>query len=180
MRQYGNRSAWLLLGVCSLCLWAASPFVAQDTTSQPAAAPLGEFWEAIYLQGTHVGHAHGLYRPGRGEVIQSSEELHLSLTRFNQLMKLDFSFSMVETAEGKIRQFTIKQSMGRDDPLMRSGIVDAGKSQVKITKTQGDVAPVVKTEPWNDEALGLYAMERLYAKKDLKPGLEFEDRKSVV
>ncbi|MFT3882756.1 MAG: transglutaminase domain-containing protein [Gemmatales bacterium] len=176
MRQQGLRTIWLLLGL--FCI-ATSTGQAQTTATQEqvpppqaAAAPLAEFWEAIYLQGSHVGHSHGVYRPLRGNLIQSNEELHLSLTRFNQQMKMDFSFGMVENPAGKIQQFIIKQSMGRDDELVRVGVVD--KTTVKITKTQGNQPAVIKTEPWNDEALGLYAMEQLYGKKELKPGLEFD------
>lgn len=146
---------------------------AQEKVPAPQAAPpLAEYWEAIYLQGAHVGHSHGVYRPFRSEQIISTEELTLSLNRFNQLLRMQFSFTMVETKDGKIRQFTIKQSMGRDDELVRSGIVE--KNEVRITKTQGDQAPVTKVEPWNDSALGLYAMEQLYKSRELKPGLEFD------
>lgn len=171
MRQQGIRSAWLLLG---LLVVGTGTILAQGTQEKvPApAAPLGEFWEAVYLQGTHVGHTHGVYKPMRGDLIQSNEELHLSLTRFNQQLKLDFSFSMVENKAGKIKQFTIRQSMGRDDELIRGGVVEDG--QVKITKAQGNQPVVTKNEPWNDDALGLYAMEQIYASKELKPGLEFD------
>lgn len=177
MQQQGFRIIWLLVGL----LWIGTQScLAQGTATQEKAplpqpsiaAPLAEYWEAIYLQGTHVGYSHGVYRPLRGNLIQSNEELHLSLTRFNQQMKMDFSFGMVETPAGKIQQFTIRQSMGRDDELVRAGVVD--KNTVKITKSQGKQPAVIKNEPWNDEALGLYAMEQLYSKKELKPGLEFD------
>ncbi len=176
MRQQGFRTIWLLLGL----FWiATSTGQAQSTATQeqvppPQAAlpPLSEYWDAIYLQGTHVGYSHGVYRPLRGNLIQSNEEFHLALTRFNQLMKMDFSFGMVENPAGKIQQFHIRQSMGRDDELVRVGVVD--QATVKIAKTQGNQPVVTKNEPWNDEALGLYAMEQLYRKRELKPGLEFD------
>lgn len=178
MRHHGLRSAWLMLAWFCISSWIASAANGQGTGTQEkapvtqATTTLAEFWEAIYLQGSHVGYAHGLYRPTRSNQIQSSEELHLSLSRFNQQMKLDFSFNMLETTEGKIRQFTIKQSMGRDDQMVRSGVVE--NKQVKITKSQGDQPAVTKTEPWSDEALGLYAMEKLYANREMKPGQEFD------
>ena len=176
MRQQGFRFTWLLLGLLGISTGInsaqTSGTLEKAPTPQATTAPLSEFWEAIYLQGTHVGHSHGLYRPMRNDLIQSSEELHLSLTRFGQQMKMDFSFGMVETPSGKNQQFTIRQSMGREDELIRAGIVE--KSQVKITKTQGNQPVVTKTESWNDAALGLYAMEQLYNKRELKPGLEFD------
>lgn len=172
MRDEGKRAAWLALGVVSLLIWISSS-VAQEKAPSPQNVPaLSEYWEAVYLQGAHVGYSHGQYKPVRGKLIQSQELLHLSLTRFNQQLKLDFSFNMVEDADGKIKQFTIRQSMGRDEELIRSGTVEQG--QVKITKTQGNGQPVTKNEPWNDEALGLYAMEQIYTKRELKPGLEFD------
>lgn len=176
MRQHGFRFTWLLLGLLGIGISIASAQTSGTLEKSPApqatTAPLSEFWEAIYLQGSHVGHSHGLYRPLRGNLIQSSEELHLALTRFGQQMKMDFSFGMVETPAGKIQQFTIRQSMGREDELIRAGIVD--KNMVKITKTQGNQPEVIKNESWNEAALGLYAMEQLYSKRELKPGLEFD------
>ena len=170
-RTHGSRAAWLMPGLC-LVFCTIATLAQEKAPPSQTTAPAAEFWEAIYLEGSHVGHSHGVYRVVREDLIHSTEELHLSLRRFNQLMKLDFSFNMHETAEGRIRQFSIRQSMGRDDELVRSGVVD--KNQVKITKTQANQQPVVKTEPWNDEALGLYAMERLYVNKQLKAGLEFD------
>ncbi len=176
MRQQGFRFTWLLLGLLGIGVSISSAQTSGTLEKAPApqatTAPLSEFWEAIYLQGSHVGHSHGLYRAFRGNLIQSSEELHLALTRFGQQMKMDFSFGMVETPSGKIQQFTIRQSMGREDELIRAGIVE--KNQVKMTKTQGNQPVVTKNESWNDEALGLYAMEQLYSKRELKPGLEFD------
>ena len=149
-----------MMGCLVLCLSNWSKTVAQEKVHAPQAAPpLAEYWEAIYLQGSHVGHAHGLYRTVRPDLIQSNEELTLSLNRFNQLLRMHFSFSMLESKEGKIQKFTIKQSMGRDDELVRTGVVD--QNQVTITKTQGSQPPVTKVDPWNDSALGLYAMEQL-------------------
>jgi hypothetical protein len=159
---------WLIGSIAVLC--CALSLYGQDR--QTPAQPLAEFWEAIYLQDSHVGHAHGLYRSIANNQIQSSEELQLSLSRFNQTMKMHFSFSMVETTAGKIRQFTIRQSMGRDGELVRSGVVS--QEGITITKTQGDQPPVKKQEPWNDEALGLYAMEKLYSTKKLAAGLAFD------
>jgi hypothetical protein len=162
-----------MMGCLLLCLSIWSTTVAQEKVPAPQAAPpLAEYWEAIYLQGSHVGHAHGLYRTVRPDLIQSNEELTLSLNRFNQLLRMHFSFSMLESKEGKIQKFTIKQSMGRDDELVRTGVVD--QNQVTITKTQGSQPPVTKVDPWNDSALGLYAMEQLYRTKELKAGLEFD------
>lgn len=156
--------SWLILLACA--------FVASGQDRLPPGEPLSEFWEAIYLQGAHVGHSHGLYRPMPNDLIQSTEELHLSLTRFNQTMKMHFSFNMIESPSGQIKQFTIRQSMGRDEELIRSGIVS--KEGVTITKNQGSQPPVKKLEPWNDAALGLFAMEKLYTSREMKQGLEFD------
>lgn len=176
MQRQGKWVAWLLLGVmaCWCCPSSLRARMPQEAVPPPKAAaePLHEFWEAIHLQGTHVGYAHGVYRPLPGNLVSSSEELHLSLTRFGQLLKMNFSFSMIETKAGKVQQFTIRQSLGRDEELVRKGIVEKG--QVRITKNQGNQPAVTKTEPWNSEALGLYAMEQIYGSKELKAGLEFD------
>lgn len=169
MKLDGFRLCCLLL----VCCWSQLGFAQGEQVPPPkTVAPLAEFWEAIYLQGSHVGHGHGLYRSVAGDRIQSSEELHLSLTRFNQQLRMNFSFNMVETKDGKIEQFTIKQSMGRDEELVRAGIVEKG--QVRITKTQGGQPAVTKIEPWSDEALGLFAMEQVYTRREMKAGLEFD------
>lgn len=163
-----------LLSLLLLACWSSVQAGQGEQVPPPQpVAPLAEYWEAIYLQGSHVGHGHGLYRTLGQDRIQGLEELHLGLTRFNQLLRMNFSFNMVETKTGKIETFTIRQSMGRDEELIRSGVVEQG--QVRITKSQGNQQQsVVKTEPWNDAAMGLYAMEQIYTKREMKAGLEFD------
>ncbi|HMP18248.1 MAG TPA: hypothetical protein PKD72_14585, partial [Gemmatales bacterium] len=170
-----GKSYLLSLLLCFMFLQAGL-MIAQEQVPPPQAAPqtaaLAEFWEAVYLQGIHVGHAHGLYRPFGKDLIQSQEEFSLNLTRFNQQLRMQFSYTMLEDKAGKIRQFTITQSMGRDGELVRTGKVE--DDTVRITMIMGSQAPVTRQQPWNEQALGLYAMEQLYREKKLQPGLEFD------
>jgi len=88
--------------VCSGCVGGANLFGGQDTTSQAlTTAPLGSSAEAIYLQGSMWAMLMGLSAgPGEGRSEQRGNCIS-RWTRFNPLMKLDFSFSMVETTGGQ-------------------------------------------------------------------------------
>jgi len=163
-RQDGSRS--ILASVLLFLL--SSALSAQETRR-----PLHEFWEAVNLQGSHIGYAHGIFNKTKEGLIQSDEEMHLTLTRFGQSMRMNFRISMLETEKGQVRRFTIRQSLGSDDEILRSGVIDA-EGRVTVTKVLGRQEPKSESYPWNDKAIGLYAQERLFTGKKLKPGLEFD------
>lgn len=172
--QDGRRGYWLVLAACFLLAgWAH----AQNPATTPPAKPLLEFWEAVFLQRDQVGYAHGIFRQPFSELIDGEEEMRLTIHRFGSPMLLQFKMTMQETPQGQVRQFTHRQTMGRDEELVRSGLVERGK--LKMTKEMGDNPPEEKAYPWNDQALGLYAQEQIYCKRELKAGDQFEFRSFV-
>jgi transglutaminase-like putative cysteine protease len=171
-RQDGTGRLYLLTLLLTCC-WTASPVAAQEARPpQPAGQPLHEFWEAVHLQGSHIGYAHGVFHKTKEGMIRGEEEMHLTLTRFGQSMKMDFRISMTESEKGQVRQFSIRQTLGRDEEVIRSGVIQDGR--VKLTTILGRNPPKEESYDWNDKAIGLFAQEKLYAGRGLKPGLVFD------
>jgi hypothetical protein len=170
-RQDGFKHLLLLIA----CLLAPGWAKAQSQATPPK--PLLEFWEAVFLQRDRVGYAHGVFRQPFAELIDGEEEMRLTIHRFGSPMLLQFKMTMQETPQGQVRQFTHRQTMGRDEELIRVGLVEQGR--LRMTKEIGSSAPEEKMYPWNDRALGLYAQEQLYRKHELKPGAQFDFRSFV-
>src|SRR5688572_8510095 len=112
---------FVLFAGFTFLLWTG---LAAGQEKQPAARPLFEFWEAINLQGSHVGWASGVFRKASEGMIQGDEEMHLTLTRFGQVMKMDFRIGMTETELGQVRRFSIRQTLGRDGDIVRNGGIE--------------------------------------------------------
>jgi len=111
---------------------------------------------------------------------RSSEQrgMHLSLTRFKTLMSSISASVWLRRRRARSGSYD-RASMGVMIPLMRSGIVDAGKNQVKITKDPGRCPLLLRPNhgtmrPWP------VCHGRLYARKELKTGLEFDFKSSPL
>src|SRR5215471_19012502 len=120
-RQDGLIAFLLVVG----SLLVSNPSKGQETPQ--ASKALLEFWEAVYLQGAQIGYAHGLFHQRSADLIDGEEEMRLTVHRFGQPMRMEFKMTMQETADGRVRSFTHRQLMGRDEELVRTGVVEKGR-----------------------------------------------------
>jgi transglutaminase-like putative cysteine protease len=154
--------------------------VAAGLRAEPPGKLLKEVWEAAYLEGSPVGHLHATYRQvtlNDQPLIEAASEMDLTLTRFQQQLRLTFSMADYETPEGRILSLAIRQPLGKDQQLVRKGRLE-GQHLVMSIQT-GNAAPQEKRIPWGERVLGLYAEEELFRTRPPQPQTTFDYQKFV-
>ncbi len=134
-----------------------------NTKEQPL---LKDIWEAVYLDGHHVGHQHRTFREikiNNQVLVESTIELDMSFQRNRQPVRLHTIHATHESPSGKLRSFILQEGVGSSQRLYRKGRVDG---QHLIWTTQmGSRAPSEKKLPWKEQALGLYAQEAVLSQR---------------
>lgn len=155
--------------------WLAPLFVLAQPAPRPAQQKvLKEVWEAAYLDGAHVGHSHRIFREATmadRTIIMAETELQIAFNKFGQIMQMQFSMGDNETTDGKVLSFVVRQSISKDR-VERLGRVD-GKQLILTTKV-GERAPTELKMNWNDEVLGLHAIEKLFQARPRDPNTTFD------
>jgi hypothetical protein len=155
---------------CGLLLALVAP---QPPLHAQAPAPklIKETWDAAYLEGARAGYFHArveeVERDGK-KLIRTSLAMNLKLKRYKEVVALRMETGCDETAEGKVVGVSMTQFLDKGK-LTLAGEVRDGKLLVKSPND-----PTGKAVPWNDDALGLYAQDRMYQQRKVKPGDRFD------
>jgi hypothetical protein len=131
-----------------------------------------ETWDAAFLDGHKAGYFHvivqELERDGQ-KFFSTTLTMDLTVRRFEQTANLRQETGNIETPEGKVVGVSMKQFLARQQTMVLTGIVKGDQLQVKVAgKT-----PLEKAIRWNDKVIGLYAQEKQFAQRKLKPGDSF-------
>jgi hypothetical protein len=137
----------------------------------PAPKLIKETWDAAYLEGARVGYFQArveeVERDGK-KLTHTSLAMNLRIKRYNEVVTLRMETGCDETAEGKVVGVWMTQYLDKGK-LTQTGEVRNGKLVVRAPND-----PNGKALPWNDEAIGLYAQDRMFQQRKVKPGDRFD------
>ena len=108
--------------VCSLALLTATAGRAEDAA--PTKIEKEESWQVILMSGQRIGYGRSLIEPFEkdGEqLVRSVVEMHLTIKRFGQTLRIATVLHTEETPDGDLKRFTfeMRQSSGDVDPHCR-------------------------------------------------------------
>src|SRR5262249_35417556 len=129
--------------------------------------PTVETWDAAYLGNAKIGYLHTTTRPIERDgkkLFRTSQELRLTLKRYQQVGEIRMESGTEEDAEGKVDAVFMTQY------LEGKKLVVTGKVNGDLLHIRGDNGRIDKDVPWNGEAIGLYKQERLFREKKAAPG----------
>src|SRR5262245_334809 len=156
--------------VLSCCLGLVL-LAAPARAGEPQGKLVHEHWDAAYLQGGKSGHVRTTVREterGGQKFYLTTVELHLTIKRFKDTVQLRMDTGAAETADGKVVSVFMRQYLGKGKTLTVRGVVK-GK---QLHLTEDDTKPL-PPNPWNDQVVGPYRQQRLFAERRVKPGDEF-------
>jgi hypothetical protein len=158
-------------GSCCWCL-ALVLAVGAARAQEPRGRLVQDVWNSAWLGGAKAGFVHTtvheVERDGR-KVLRASTELKLHLKRFNDSIELRMESGTEETPQGKVVGVFMRQYLAKEQKLDIAGTVKGDQLHVLIDGGKRQE----KTVPWNDDVVGLYAQERLFAERHVKPGDQF-------
>lgn len=151
---------WLIV----LVLWAL-PARAEERPGKL----FRDAWDAAYLGTAKIGYLHTTVREidrGSVKVLRGSQDLRLTLRRFNTVSEIRMESGTEETTEGKVLGvFMTQQLQGKK--LVLTGTIEDGQLRLRI-----DGGRAERLMPWNEEVIGLYRQERIFQDKKAKVGDE--------
>ncbi len=157
------------------CAWCLGVFVLTTATTaapEPAAKPVRDLWDAIYLDGNRTGYAHTLVeeveRDGK-KILRTNLTLNLTLKRMGDTVQIHSETGTEETMDGKVTAVSMKQALGKEQMLALTGAVEGKQLHVKIKGK----ANLDRAIPWNSEVVGLSRELDLFKEKKSKPGDSF-------
>jgi hypothetical protein len=130
-----------------------------------------EVWEAAHVEGARVGYQHTTIRQVDLEGdkrLRAAAELDLTFKRHNAVLHLRREQGTEETPEGKVVGVFMRQGQDGGRQLVLTGTVEDGQLHVRV-----DQGLIDRRIPWNDEVVGLYRLEHLFAERKPKPGDRF-------
>ena len=155
-----------------ICL--ANPTSA-DQRKQSQGKLISEVWEAVLLEGRPAGHVFSQYRSvqvGQTKYILAATKMELRMQRFGQTMEMRFYMADTETESGQVRGFLIRQTLSKGQELTRRGKIVG--NQLVLTTEITNREPKETKMPWDDRVIGLYAQERLFANRRVRPHMAFD------
>lgn len=159
------------LASISMLLLATFPALAQEKADKIVA----DTWNAAYLSGHHAGWVHNVTREverNGQKVLRTQSEFELQVGRESGNIRINQKSGTEETLEGKVTGVFMRQMQSQNQELVVTGDVQGGEL---ITRhDHGDGKVMTKKSPWNEAAIGLYGQERIFAKRAVKPGDQFD------
>lgn len=143
---------------------------AEDDT--PSKIEKEESWQVILMSGQRIGYSRSLIEPfdRDGEpLVRSSVEMHMSIKRFGQTLRLGTMLRTEETLEGSLKRFEFEQSNPPAGSKKTIGIVD-GESLMLENDVAGKVTK--STKKWDTTAKSPVYQDRVLRDHPLKPGQE--------
>jgi hypothetical protein len=151
---------------CNLCfiglLLVVSPLRAEDRQAKLTT----EIWEAAYLGDAKIGYLHTAVQPVERDgkkLFRTSQELRLTLKRYQQVAEIRMESGTEEDVDGKIAAVFMTQYQPGKKIVVTGQVEEDG---LRIRDNKG----MSKLVPWNDEAVGIYRQERLFRERKVKPG----------
>lgn len=157
-----------LLTPVVLLAFVAPPLAAGQ---KPAPTIVLDRWDAAYLQGGRAGFVHTIaeeFERDGHKLIRTTVELRLKLKRFTDTVELGMDAGDIATPNGQVLGTLMRQYLGKDKKLEIVGVVADGRLQ--LTR---DGTTALKSAPWKDDVVGLYAQEGMFQKRNVKPGDKF-------
>ena len=161
----GRRSGLLVAVLVGVLLCGSAP--AADVVIEDA-------WHLMRLAGRRVGYLHSriVRAPGNDTPIRSIEEVHVTIRRLGIKVAVDMTAEQVEDAGGRILAFSTV-TRASNLAMVAVGTVKGDKLEYS---TFNAGLTTRKTFPWDPEALGPMAQQRLL----LANFLEGEEGKEIV
>ncbi|MCH8045587.1 MAG: transglutaminase domain-containing protein [Planctomycetes bacterium] len=163
------RCCFTALMLAGMLAPTASAAPASKKQNIPPALRPRETWDAIYLQGGKVGFARttlSRVKEGGRLLVKIDGELQMSLRRFGQVSSQRMTYTVFETADGKVVRFEGSAKLGTV-PMTARGRVEGDKMVIILT-TKGKTQTV--SLPWKEEYGGFFAEEQSLLKRPMKPG----------
>jgi hypothetical protein len=133
------------------------------------ATPTQEIWDAAYLGEAKIGYLHTLTRTVEREgkkYYRTSEELSLSLKRYENVNVIRMESGTEEDSEGKVvAVFMTQYPEGKK--LVVTGKVNGDQLEMNV-----DNGRIKKNVPWNNKAVGNYRIQSLFRERKAKSGDE--------
>jgi hypothetical protein len=140
---------------------------AEDQTS--AAQPTRETWDALYIQGGKIGHAHTAETPvveNDRKLVKLEGEVRMTLKRFGRSFSQRISYTSFETPDGDVVRVESTIKIG-PNPIQVRGRVVGDKLHLEVT-TRGKTQQ--STIPWSKDYRGFFWAEQIVRREMLKPG----------
>ncbi|HWC89397.1 MAG TPA: hypothetical protein VG433_07075, partial [Pirellulales bacterium] len=131
-----------------------------------------ETWDAVYLQGKKVGHAHQFdetVAEGGLTLLRSTNEVELMAQRFGDQSRLTFKVVSWETPEGQLVRFRTESHMS-DTTSITEGRVQGHELKLEVKPTTAGGEPTRQTIAWSPDIGSFNAVERSLREHPLKPG----------
>jgi hypothetical protein len=157
-------------GAC--CLFGLVLVVGPAKAAEAKPKVIRETWDAAYLDGHKAGFVHTTVREGKNSdrtIRRTTQELNLTVKRFNDTISLRMEVGTDETPEGEVVGVSMRQFLGKQQQLVMTGLVEDDQLHVKVEGGRR----LDKKIPWNDQVVGLYRQDALFREHKVKPGDEF-------
>ncbi|HUR53621.1 MAG TPA: transglutaminase-like domain-containing protein [Gemmataceae bacterium] len=134
---------------------------------------LFDYWFAAAVEGDRIGYLHWtaseVERNGQ-KLWHGNKSQKLTVARFGQLASMVGEESTVETANGEVLVTSVRQSIGKDQAMAITGVVEG-----KTLKVKGEgAAATAESKPWPGGVIGIAREPKLFAQKKFKDGETFD------
>jgi hypothetical protein len=157
-----------LVSVIALVL-SVAPVRAQQPKPEPKVVK--ETWDAAYLEGVKTGYFHSRVvevQRGQQKLLVTTQDMSLKILRDGAVVTLRMEAGCEEKSDGSIVSVSATQYLGP------AKLTIIGKVTGRELVVQSADGKELKRLPWDDKAIGLYAQDRLWKDKRVKPGDKFQ------
>lgn len=153
---------------CCGCFFGLFLLAGLVGAAEPQGKIVHETWDAAYLNGAKAGFVHTTVREFEQDdqkVLRSTLEFDLTLKRFTETVRVRMETGTDETPEGKVTGVSMRQFLGKEQVLVMTGVVEGDELHVKVNGPHR----IDKKIPWDDKVVGMYAQERMFRERKVKP-----------
>ncbi len=153
-----------------LTLTVAPVGAAQQPAKKIEPKSVVDLWQAAYFEGLKVGHTHRLVtQTGEGDQLRyrTTHAMHLVIKRYGGVVPITLEQTCVETADGKVLELGLTQTIGM--PPKQKIVGQVADGAITLTVSLDDKVQGTRKLPFPEECLGLYAQETIFQRKKSKP-----------
>lgn len=162
-------------------VWSVALFVFTGVlgAAEPKPDVVFDNWEVAYLGKSRAGFVHTIARTVNRDgkkYYRTTSELSLTVKRFQDTATLRMVTGSEEDQDGKVTGVSMHQFLGKGQQTVMEGAVGEQGLHIVVHDLRDDgekVERLNKTNPWNEEVLGLYRQQSLYRDRKVKPGDRF-------
>ena len=141
----------------------------KDKAKNPEKPGLVDSWDAVFLQGSKVGHVHTFIEPvtdkGR-KLLRVRFDMTLNYKRLKDTITVEFQYGTIETLDGEVLRLDTRTVAAETVTRAHGDVVD-GKMNLNF-QSGGPIER--KSIPWGPDVRGPYAAEQSMARKPMEPG----------